>query len=92
LIAVFAEDVRVYRPGQEPYLGRAAAEKAAAGLPGKWTWEPADCCISASADLGYTYGTLEAGQDPFCYFRIWKRTGQSWRLVLDLLSPIPRKS
>lgn len=89
---LFADDIRVYRPDREPFVGRAAAGGSFAGLPDKWVWAPTDGAVAASADLGYTYGTLTAGSNEFCYFRIWKRAAQSWRLVLDLLSPVPRKS
>lgn len=91
LTAVYAEDVRVYRPNLEPIVGRAAAEKAAVGPAGKWTWTPMDGGIAASADLGYTYGTLDAGGRSFCYFRIWKKAGEAWNVALDLLSPVAVK-
>lgn len=91
LTAVYAEDVRVYRPNLEPIIGRAAAEQASGNPPGKWKWVPLDGGIASSADLGFTYGTLEAGDQAFCYFRIWKRSGDAWNVVLDLLSPVPRK-
>ncbi len=91
LSAVYADDVRVYRPDMEPIIGRTSFEKASPGPPGKWKWIPQDGGISSSADLGFTYGSLEAGSQAYSYFRIWKRSGDSWSVVLDLLSPAARK-
>lgn len=91
LSPMFADDVRVYRPNHEPLIGRAAAEKSFADMPDKWTWVPKDGAVAASADLGYTYGSLKAGSAEYVYFRIWKGSGREWRLVLDLLSPVPAK-
>ena len=90
LLAAFAEDVRIYRSGQPPFAGRSAAVKAAAGLPGRWTWAPAGGGAASSGELGYTYGTLKIGPDEFGYFRIWNKLGDGWTIVLDLWSPFPK--
>jgi len=89
LLAAFAEDVRIYRPGVEPFVGRAAAVKASVGLPDKWIWAPRGGGAAASGDLGFTYGTLKVGPDEFSYFRIWNKLGEGWTVVLDLWSPVP---
>jgi ketosteroid isomerase-like protein len=91
LAAVFADDIRLYRPEHEPMIGRAAAGNKAA-LPDGSTWAPDNGAVAASADFGYTYGILEAGAEEFVYFRIWKFRERRWTLVLDLLSPIPGKT
>jgi ketosteroid isomerase-like protein len=92
LFAAFAEDARIYRPGLVPFIGRAAAVKASAGLPDKWIWAPTGGGAAASGDLGYTYGTLKIGQDEFSYFRIWNKLGDGWTIVLDLWSPVSGKT
>ncbi|HLN98217.1 MAG TPA: nuclear transport factor 2 family protein [Pyrinomonadaceae bacterium] len=87
-------DVRVYREGKFPSIGRDSAIRADSTL---WTWEPAAGEASASDDLGYTYGAyriasneatpkiLEAGN----YYRIWKKQGNRWQVLFDLTNPIP---
>ncbi len=65
------------------------------------TWTPVGADISASADLGYTYGTYEfesPGQDGAKieygkYTSIWKKQKDgSWKVVLDIgnASPVPK--
>jgi ketosteroid isomerase-like protein len=65
-------------------------------------WTPVGADISASGDLGYTYGTYEfhsIGKDgkPSIdygkYTSIWKRQKDgSWKVVLDMgnASPVPK--
>lgn len=66
------------------------------------TWKPAGGDISASGDLGYTFGTYEftsPGQDGSQteygkYTSIWKlQKDGSWKVVLDMgnASPVPRQ-
>jgi ketosteroid isomerase-like protein len=65
------------------------------------TWMPIGADISASGDLGYTYGTYEFGSkdkdgkpvvDHGKYTSIWKKQKDgSWKVVLDMgnASPAP---
>ena len=84
----FAADVRLYRDGSRPVVGKASAEKrlseareTAAGLQ-------AAVEVSASADLGYTYGSSETAN----YMRIWKKQRDgSWKIVLDLATTLPKQ-
>ena len=89
-----ANDVRMFRNGRPPVIGKEAG--AAALLTSVWTWEPAFADVSRSGDLGYTYGTyrlrnesspmkVETGN----YFRIWKKVGKAWEVVADLTDPLP---
>jgi ketosteroid isomerase-like protein len=58
------------------------------------TWTPVGADMSASGDLGYTYGTYEFSSkdkdgktvvDHGKYTSIWKKQGQgSWKVVLDM--------
>ena len=58
------------------------------------TWTPVGADISASGDLGYTYGTYEFSSkdkdgktvvDHGKYTSIWKKQGDgSWKVVLDM--------
>lgn len=100
-----ALEVRMFRNGQQPILGKANA--VAAILEGSivWTWEPAFADVSRSHDLGYTYGTYKiTSRDPTSnaekvetgnYYRIWEKRSDNitqpvaWRVVADLLDPLP---
>ncbi len=67
------------------------------------TWEPSFVDVSASADLGYTWGRYalnvpspKQGQPPYqkrgTYVTIWKRQpGGAWKFVLDGGSPDGQK-
>jgi hypothetical protein len=90
-----APEVRVYRDGKAPFVGREGASAALPASPAVWTWAPASG--EASSDLGYTYGSynvtdkgpagkvIEAGN----YFRIWKLEDKGWQVLFDLTNPIP---
>jgi ketosteroid isomerase-like protein len=65
------------------------------------TWIPVGADISASGDLGYTYGTYEFSSkdkdgktvvDHGKYTSIWKKQGDgSWKVVLDMGNSSPAK-
>ncbi len=83
-----ATDVRLYRDGSVPLIGKAAAEKRLAEAKDKLAGTPTGAIVSSSADLGYTYGTTENAN----YLRIWKKQRDgSWKIVLDLLNPLPKQ-
>lgn len=91
-----ADDVRTLRNEHAPFIGKAAAAVVLPANSSVWTWEPAFADVSGSGDLGYTYGTyriaskdspskiLESGN----YYRIWKKQGNKWLAVTDLLDPV----
>lgn len=101
--AIAADRVRVYREGNSPAEGLNAALRllAVVASPASWAAEGAD--VSASADLGYTYGTGRlshfAAEDSadrvervFSYVHIWRKAGDgTWRLVLDIAIPYPSR-
>ena len=90
-------DVRVYRMGGLPLVGKGGA---AAGLTGAQlpaSWEPMAADVSESGDLGYTYGVAKAeaegAEDASSYLRIWQREpGGDWLLALEITNPIPSGS
>jgi ketosteroid isomerase-like protein len=97
--AAFADyalpEVRVYREGKFPLVGK---DLAPAVLPASvWTWEPAAGDVSLSDDLGYTYGTYQISGDELGakvvesgnYFRIWKKEKGDWKVLFDLTNPVP---
>jgi ketosteroid isomerase-like protein len=96
-LSYLADGVRLYRTNNFPMVGKEAASVALAAKPGMLTWQPAKAEVSTSGDLGYTYGTYEfkaiGDNKPVekgNYMRIWKKQANGkWRVVLDLLNPIP---
>ncbi|HEX7176473.1 MAG TPA: nuclear transport factor 2 family protein [Pyrinomonadaceae bacterium] len=97
-----AGDIRLMRDGHFPFLGKEAMRKALAAEAGALAWEPAQAVASRSGELGYTYGTYElrraeaSAVERGHYVRIWKKksdggkkSDDSWKVVLDLLSPLP---
>jgi ketosteroid isomerase-like protein len=91
--AVLAPTIRLLRRGAAPAKGPEAAGADLRRHPGTLTWQPDGGDVSRAGDLGYTYGTAErTGNAPErgVYLRIWERApGGAWRLVLDLLNPLP---
>lgn len=97
-LAYLADDVRLYRTNSFPFIGKSATRDALAAKPAQLTWQPAKTDVAISGDLGYTYGTYELktvgegkASESGNYMRIWrKQANGKWRIVLDLLNPIPR--
>lgn len=97
-LSFLADDVRLYRMNAFPVVGKESTRAALEGKIGALTWQTTKADVSRSGDLGYTYGTyeLKAGADTKQaesgnYLRIWrKQPSGKWRVVLDLLNPIPK--
>jgi ketosteroid isomerase-like protein len=98
-VAAFAmyttADVRLYREDKFPLPGQDLAPAVLPSSPSVWTWEPAFADVSISDDLGYTYGTYKIEGDSAKtsetgnYLRIWTKQGGVWKVIIDLLNPIP---
>ena len=92
-----ADDLRLMREGNFPVLGKQAAIAALSKRPGDLVWQPTFADVSRSGDLGYSYGTYSFGgkgsdvqkSEKGNYVRIWKKRDGKWRVVLDLLNPVP---
>jgi len=92
--AYLAEDVRLLRENTAPVLGKNEALNLVSARMGRLSWTPAVADISASGDLGYTYGVFEfksgaAVVEHGSYVRVWKKQGK-WRVVVDVMSPDPK--
>lgn len=97
--AYAADDLRLMRNGNFPALGRAAAVAALSApshYSGALTWQTDFADVSRSGELGYTYGAYELKSEAGAkavergsYVRIWKKREGKWRVVLDLLNPLP---
>jgi ketosteroid isomerase-like protein len=96
-ISYYADDAVEVPNGAPIIQGKANIAKTMGFLDDKnnrLTWTPVGADISASGDLGYTYGTYEfraVGKDgkPVVehgkYTSIWKKQkDRSWRVVLDM--------
>jgi ketosteroid isomerase-like protein len=87
------DDARVHRPGVMPVGGKDALRSWLAQQTMTLSGEPIKADVSRSGDLGYAYGSYELGggkPEKGYYARVWKRdaTGQ-WRIVMDVVNPIP---
>lgn len=95
----FDEDVRVYRDGHIPYVGKQAAQAAFADSLELSTYQTAFIDVSKGNDFGYSYGitrhwqsskmpdTAESTSD----LRVWRRNASGdWKIVLELALPIEK--
>jgi ketosteroid isomerase-like protein len=86
-------ELRLYREGNLPFVGRQAALGAlASAKKGQFKSEPANGDVSRAGDLGYTHGTYEVIDDTKkvvehgSYLRIWKKQDGRWQVVLDVVN------
>jgi len=88
--AYAAPDVRLYRHGGIPFIGREASSEAIAKTKGQVTWQPIASDTSSAGDLGYTHGTYDVADDTKkviehgSYVRIWKKQGATWQIIMDV--------
>ena len=100
LAAAFLEyaspDVRLYRAGYLPYIGKQAAATVLATNKDRVVWQPINGDVSRAGDLGYTHGTYEVTDDSSkviergSYVRIWEMEGGVWRIVMDVINVHPK--
>lgn len=88
-------DLRVYRDGSFPAVGKDAAKALLKSKTGTLTLEPMDGDVSATADLAYIYGRYtfqqrEGQTETGHFFQIWRTNpAGSWKLVLDWQKALP---
>jgi ketosteroid isomerase-like protein len=105
IVEYWTSDARVLLPGQPALVGKDAIRQmvsASLATPGfHISWVPDSAVVSASGDLGYTYGTnsvtvpdstgkstAEAGR----YITVWRKdTDGQWRCVFDIFNVGPAK-
>src|SRR2546421_1237056 len=85
-----ASYVRMLRQNIAPIVGKENALVFISGNSGTLTWRPAMADVSASGDLGYTYGAFDLKRGDLViehgsYVRVWKKQ----RVVFDVMSPDP---
>jgi ketosteroid isomerase-like protein len=92
-----ADDLRFYRDGREPSLGKDAAISAIGDGRRDRTWTSHGNGVAKSWDLGYSYGIVverasqKAPPDTSSYVHLWRKdaTGR-WRLALHVETAFPR--
>jgi ketosteroid isomerase-like protein len=100
LQAYAADDVRLYRPDNVPFIGKTAAQAALEKSVDDVTWQPTLIEVAQSGDLAYCYGTAMSkmrgakhAMSTSSYMRIWKKQPSGrWNVVLDISNPIPPES
>jgi ketosteroid isomerase-like protein len=94
VLAKAGDNVRVYRRGEFPAVGKTAAQLMLSSDHGKETRTRAGGEVSRSNDLAYEYGEYSNEHanvtERGIYFAIWQLDLSSdWRLVLDLQKKAP---
>ena len=96
-----SEDVRAFPGGRVTLKGKTALAEWTSGWPAEQSvsWEPEEAFVSASGDLGYTWGYAaftrpnEAGEKETShgkYVTIWRRQENGeWKWIADLGNGAP---
>jgi ketosteroid isomerase-like protein len=101
ILSFWTDDARVVMADQPTYAGKAAIREMVSGFvatPGaQVTWTPDSAVVSASGDLGYTFGTNaftipdSAGTAIVTrgrYLTVWRKGADGrWRCVMDIGTP-----
>ncbi len=85
-----AEDVRLYRNGSRPVIGKKKA-LAAIASDGAASWRPQGGKTASTGDFGFTYGdgSFSEGGERFVYLRIWHAAeGNDFKLLVELVRPL----
>jgi ketosteroid isomerase-like protein len=98
LIAAAAENIRVFRNGRFPAVGRDAAQLMLGYDHGKLTSKRLGGVVSHSGDLAYSYGEYsnerQDGTERGYYVTVWRMSlGGDWQLAVDVRKkgPPPEK-
>jgi ketosteroid isomerase-like protein len=96
VLAKAGDQIRVYRRGAVPAVGKTAAQLMLSSDHGKQTRERAGGGMSTSNDLAYSYGEYASEHanvtERGIYLSIWQLDLSSeWKLVLDLQKKAPPK-
>ena len=96
ILAVAGEEIRVYRDGSFPALGKSAATALLGASAGKISFEQMGGDMSSSTDLAYNYGKYSLTRDGKTelghFFQIWQTdAAETWKLVVDWQQPLPKE-
>ena len=89
-----SDDIRVYRSGQLPAVGKTAAKKLLSNQDAKTTRTPRGAGTSNPTDLAYEYGDFASKRDDVTqrgiYLCIWQlESDGAWKITLDLQKSAP---
>lgn len=88
-----ADELRVYRDGALPAVGRNDSLRLAATYDAPRWFESEGGAVAASGDLGFVYGqserTLPDCVERGAFLQVWLRTEAGWRLLLLWDKPLP---
>ena len=86
-----AADLRFYRTGVAPIIGRTAAVASPAMTNDALVWTIERLETARSGDFGYARGSYAAPGDPAkplgWFLRVWRVEGSDWRVILDVTNP-----
>ncbi|HEU4364220.1 MAG TPA: nuclear transport factor 2 family protein [Candidatus Krumholzibacteria bacterium] len=80
-------DLRLYRAGMPPVTGLDAACDLAGAVPAT-DMKPTKVDCGGDGEFGYTIGSVGTPVSAW-YLRIWRLDEGEWKIVLDVLSPVP---
>jgi len=90
------KDARLYRQKSYPIVGIDSIRVYFSRNPYLASWEPEQCEVAASGDLGYSYGSYTDGSagnlpaEKGYFLHGWKRDAANrWKLVAEVTSPVP---
>jgi len=89
-----SDDIRVYRPGQLPAVGKATAKKMLGKEDAKTSRAPLGAGTSNPIDLAYEYGEYTSERQDVSqrgiYLTIWRlESDDTWKIALDLQKSAP---
>jgi ketosteroid isomerase-like protein len=89
-----SDEIRIYRDGQLPVVGKRAAEKLLSEQDAKTTRTPRGAGTSNPTDLAYEYGEFTSERDDATqhgiYLCIWRlESDGAWKIALDLQKSTP---
>jgi ketosteroid isomerase-like protein len=92
--ATSSPQIRLYRNGNLPILGKTGLEAMQANALGS-SWQPAHARVAGSGDFGYTTGMITMGAaptpgsqgQPQYYVRVWRKDKSgAWKVELDIVN------
>jgi ketosteroid isomerase-like protein len=95
-LGVAADEIRVYREGSSPAVGKSAAGALVGAKTGKLSFEQLGGDMSRSSDLAYSYGKYSLNREGSIelghFFQIWQTDAVGvWKLVVDWQQPLPKE-
>lgn len=95
-LEVAAEEIRVYRDGSLPAVGKSAAATLLNAKAGKMSFQQLGGDMSRSTDLAYSYGKYSLNRDGSTelghFFQIWQIDAAGvWKLVVDWQQALPKE-